>query len=120
MLAGDQLTAPGYPQLGADFIRNSTSPQSENYEALLSLAERLGEAKPRGLAKSEIEQLPSYRFNLNNIHESDQLTCVVCMCEFEQRQILRVLPCSHEFHARCVDKWLKVIHFHLKIFLLLV
>lgn len=33
----------------------------ENYEALLNLAERLGEAKPRGLTKSDIDQLPSYR-----------------------------------------------------------
>lgn len=33
----------------------------ENYEALLSLAERLGEAKPKGLSKSEIDQLPSYK-----------------------------------------------------------
>jgi hypothetical protein len=38
-----------------------TDPEAENYEALLSLAERLGEAKPRGLLRSEIEQLPSYR-----------------------------------------------------------
>lgn len=34
--------------------------------------------------------------------------CVVCMCDFESRQLLRVLPCNHEFHAKCVDKWLKV------------
>ena len=33
----------------------------ENYEALLNLAERLGEAKPRGLTKSDIDQLPSYK-----------------------------------------------------------
>ncbi|KAI1306079.1 E3 ubiquitin-protein ligase RNF38 [Halotydeus destructor] len=83
------------------------SPEAENYEALLNLAERLGEAKPRGLLKSGIEQLPSYRFNRDNVHSSDQTTCVVCMCDFENRQILRVLPCSHEFHTRCVDKWLK-------------
>ncbi|XP_078532668.1 E3 ubiquitin-protein ligase RNF38 isoform X1 [Lissotriton helveticus] len=78
----------------------------ENYEALLNLAERLGEAKPRGLTKADIEQLPSYRFNLNN-HQSEQTLCVVCMCDFESRQLLRVLPCNHEFHAKCVDKWLK-------------
>ncbi|KAM6971774.1 E3 ubiquitin-protein ligase RNF38-like [Aplochiton taeniatus] len=78
----------------------------ENYEALLNLAERLGEAKPRGLTKADIEQLPSYRFSLNN-HQSEQTTCVVCMCDFEARQLLRVLPCNHEFHAKCVDKWLK-------------
>lgn len=43
----------------------------ENYEALLNLAERLGEAKLRGLTKGDIEQLPSYRFNPNN-HQSEQ------------------------------------------------
>lgn len=37
-------------------------PEPENYEALLSLAERLGEAKPRGLARHEIDLLPSYRY----------------------------------------------------------
>ncbi|KAG9342472.1 hypothetical protein JZ751_016474 [Albula glossodonta] len=81
----------------------------ENYEALLNLAERLGEAKPRGLTKADIEQLPSYRFNSNN-HQSEQTLCVVCMCDFESRQLLRVLPCNHEFHAKCVDKWLKLTH----------
>ena len=40
--------------------------------------------------------------------ENDQTTCVVCMCDFEVRQTLRILPCSHEFHSKCVDKWLKV------------
>lgn len=34
--------------------------------------------------------------------------CVVCFSDFECRQLLRVLPCNHEFHAKCVDKWLKV------------
>ena len=81
----------------------------ENYEALLNLAERLGEAKPKGLLKSEIERLPSYRFNGDVKRSSmEQTTCVVCMCDFERRQLLRVLRCSHEFHAKCVDKWLKV------------
>ncbi|KAG1678655.1 RING finger protein 44 [Nymphon striatum] len=80
--------------------------EAENYEALLNLAERLGDAKPKGLHKSEIEQLLSYKFNPDT-HESDQTSCVVCMCEFERRQTLRVLPCSHEFHSKCVDKWLK-------------
>lgn len=86
-----------------------SSPDSatENYEALLSLAERLGEAKPRGLTRAEVEQLPSYKFNAET-HQGDQTNCVVCMCDFEALQSLRVLPCSHEFHSKCIDKWLKV------------
>ncbi|XP_031825720.1 ring finger protein murashka isoform X2 [Nomia melanderi] len=85
-----------------------SSPDSatENYEALLSLAERLGEAKPRGLTRAEVEQLPSYKFNAET-HQGDQTNCVVCMCDFEAMQSLRVLPCSHEFHSKCIDKWLK-------------
>ncbi|XP_076242027.1 ring finger protein murashka isoform X2 [Calliopsis andreniformis] len=85
---------------------SSSDSVTENYEALLSLAERLGEAKPRGLTRAEIEQLPSYKFNAET-HQGDQTNCVVCMCDFEALQSLRVLPCSHEFHSKCIDKWLR-------------
>lgn len=129
---------------GQPDLNSPDSNETENYEALLSLAERLGEAKPRGLARPEIDQLPSYKFNAEThtgkykretstartakakcglfratlrcfffVSRSipilgDQTSCVVCMCDFEARQVLRVLPCSHEFHAKCVDKWLRV------------
>ena len=100
------LGNPPVPPYGRDLHDDTTE---ENYEALLNLAERLGEAKPKGLIKAEIEQLPAYRFNGENLRNgADQTSCVVCMCDFENRQLLRVLPCSHEFHAKCIDKWLKV------------
>ncbi|XP_076219037.1 E3 ubiquitin-protein ligase RNF38 isoform X2 [Aptenodytes patagonicus] len=95
------------PSAPLQFLTHDTLHQEVSFGvALLNLAERLGEAKPRGLTKADIEQLPSYRFNPNN-HQSEQTLCVVCMCDFESRQLLRVLPCNHEFHAKCVDKWLK-------------
>ncbi|CAH1373406.1 hypothetical protein MTP99_014807 [Tenebrio molitor] len=87
-------------------LSSSDTTETENYEALLNLAEQLGEAKPRGLGKLEIESLLSYKFNADT-HQGDQTSCVVCMCDFEARQVLRVLPCSHEFHAKCIDKWLR-------------
>ena len=52
------LSPYGQPEL-----HSPDSTETENYEALLSLAERLGEAKPRGLGRLEIEQLPNYKFN---------------------------------------------------------
>lgn len=51
-------------QFGQHDLNSNDSNETENYEALLNLAERLGEAKPRGLARPEIDQLPSYKFNI--------------------------------------------------------
>ena len=51
-----------------------------------------------------------FRFSADANRDStkDQTSCVVCMCDFEPKQTLRVLPCCHEFHSKCVDKWLRV------------
>lgn len=103
MFSSQPLSPFGQADLGG----SDATDANENYEALLNLAERLGEAKPRGLTKPEIEQLVSYKFDTDT-HQGDQTSCVVCMCDFEARQLLRVLPCSHEFHAKCIDKWLRV------------
>lgn len=57
-------------------------------------------------SKADLEQLPSSRFNPDS-HKSEQTLCVVCFSDFEVWQLLRVFPCNYEFHAKCVDKWLK-------------
>ncbi|GFO50161.1 RING finger protein 44 [Plakobranchus ocellatus] len=38
---------------------------------------------------------------------SNQIFCVFCMSDFEDKHLLRMLPCLHEFHAECIDEWLK-------------
>lgn len=93
--------APRYRDWGSNQDR-------ENYEALLNLAERLGDAKPKGLTKADIDQLPIYSYNKDSKQQSDQTVCVICMYDFENEQTIRILPCNHEFHSKCVDKWLKV------------
>lgn len=42
---------PSLPTYGQEIV-NPENAEAENYEALLNLAERLGEAKPRGLLKT--------------------------------------------------------------------
>ena len=32
--------------------------------------------------------------------------CVVCQCDYEENDTLKVLRCSHCFHGDCVDRWL--------------
>jgi len=73
---------------------------------LLNLAESLGDT-PHGLAQCDIDQLLSYSFNEQSEGDAQTL-CVVCMYDFDAHQLVRVLPCAHEFHAKCIDQWLKV------------
>jgi len=33
--------------------------------------------------------------------------CAICMCEFEEGDAIKGLPCMHTFHAAEIDKWLR-------------
>ena len=36
--------------------------------------------------------------------------CYICLASFEAGDQVRILPCKHEFHCSCVDKWLLDVH----------
>lgn len=40
----------------------------------------------------------------NRIVEDDtEKECPICLCNFEEREEMRVLQCGHEFHTECID-----------------
>lgn len=85
-----------------------------SYELMLRLGERLGDVKSERwaqIAQSKIDQLPTFKFDLESVKDKDEndchVKCLVCQFAYEKDEELRKLPCSHCFHAECVDQWLK-------------
>jgi hypothetical protein len=37
----------------------------------------------------------------------DEEVCVLCLCPYEEGDLIRHLPCRHHYHAGCVDTWLE-------------
>uniref|UniRef100_A0A7N0TDD1 RING-type E3 ubiquitin transferase n=1 Tax=Kalanchoe fedtschenkoi TaxID=63787 RepID=A0A7N0TDD1_KALFE len=45
--------------------------------------------------------------NSNTKTASDGLTCTVCLEQVNQGELVRTLPCLHQFHVNCIDPWLR-------------
>ena len=37
-----------------------------------------------------------------------EITCRICLEQTGKREIVAILPCTHEFHNKCVEQWLRV------------
>jgi len=55
---------------------------------------------------SLIAQLPVEKVTPQNIERFTGNTCAICIDEFELAATTRRLPCGHDYHQECIDKWL--------------
>ncbi|XP_018418043.1 PREDICTED: E3 ubiquitin-protein ligase RLIM [Nanorana parkeri] len=114
---------PPNPQMEADNGSNDVSPSGTRREvrnnrgsvtfeesgslpflrlAQFFLLNEEDDDQPRGLTKEQIDNLST-----RNYGENDALkTCSVCITEYTEGNKLRKLPCSHEYHVHCIDRWL--------------
>ena len=67
----------------------------------------------KGADQQIIDQLPliSYREPPGAAAEDsdeDRPSCPICLGDFVNGDTVRVLPCKHLYHQKCVDQWLMV------------
>ncbi|NXR13734.1 RNF6 ligase, partial [Semnornis frantzii] len=93
------------PQDANNLVENGTLPILRLAHFFL-LNEDDDDDRLRGLTKEQIDNLSTR--NYGDIHAENEMskTCSVCINEYVAGNKLRQLPCMHEFHIHCIDRWL--------------
>eukprot|EP00520_Triparma_pacifica_P018019 CAMPEP_0118649568 /NCGR_PEP_ID=MMETSP0785-20121206/9773_1 /TAXON_ID=91992 /ORGANISM="Bolidomonas pacifica, Strain CCMP 1866" /LENGTH=573 /DNA_ID=CAMNT_0006541865 /DNA_START=189 /DNA_END=1907 /DNA_ORIENTATION=- len=65
-----------------------------------------------GLNESLIDSIPILKYGVDHRctvagNSQGEDCCSICLCEYEEGEDVRFLPCKHIFHPGCVDTWLK-------------
>jgi len=88
----------------------------DSYETLLRLddaceAER---AARIGLKPKQVGAIPTHKFAATTDHTGEQTVaketeaCAVCLEKFAPGETIKTLTCMHSYHAKCIDRWLKM------------
>ncbi|KAF6154434.1 hypothetical protein GIB67_028326 [Kingdonia uniflora] len=88
--------------------QDNIDPDNMTYEELQSLGEAIG-SQSKGLSDELISYLPSYKYKTGFFSKKEKHEdCVICYMTYKKKDVLTTLPCQHQYHSKCVTRWLKL------------
>ncbi|CAD5166627.1 unnamed protein product [Musa acuminata subsp. malaccensis] len=67
----------------------------------------LQHASSSSISATEQKRQEGTKLDGNLKTPEDELTCSVCLEQVNVGELVRSLPCLHQFHANCIDPWLR-------------
>ncbi|XP_037656373.1 E3 ubiquitin-protein ligase RNF6 [Choloepus didactylus] len=107
-----QSHAPHSENRGGRQVRNANNLVETGTLPILRLAhffllnESDDDDRIRGLTKEQIDNLSTRNYEHSSIDSELNKICSVCISDYVTGNKLRQLPCMHEFHIHCIDRWL--------------
>lgn len=106
--------------LTTDEQRQFTSGDEGFWRDIMGQNLSLQQLQQRGPIRQRLDQvlvdlLPTRVYQLGEVSEKkdgpaeplyDPTSCVICLEELADGDVLRRLPCCHEYHQDCIDVWL--------------
>jgi hypothetical protein len=82
---------------------------SADYELLQRLDDDIESNKKRKAAEHEISRLPHFTLTPKDVSclSNENKTCAICLEPFEVKEVVKIVPCLHRYHLKCIDTWLR-------------